>query len=579
MSVYGLYIALLALQGLVFVSAQESYTSEKVWGVYAFTVNGHSKPSVISSSRPLTDFGANELVTAASAFRSRYISKSGISETGIQGISPIILDSNDVNVLSTTDQNVIGSAQAFMQGLYPPLGAINVSSPQKVNGSFEQAPLNGYQYPRIITLGDSDPQSIMVEGQAMCNMYQASESVYQSSSEAEQTARDTDAFYRMIWSQGMSGVYDESFATYTNAVPISEYLDYELLHNESFMQSMTDAQIIRARWLADQYLWNTNSQQSSSSGSMIRSISPIAGKTLASSIMQAFDLNIQQKGTRQKMTLMFGGDEPAVALSSLVGLASDRQPSFFSRLVRGGSFVFELYSLEEGGDLYPSYPQTNNLHIRFLLHNGTDNTTAFEPYSLFGHSPSQASIPYSEFRSELETFAVSSIQEWCVQCNAESLFCTGALGEGHSTPKRKKGMAPVVAGVIGAVVTLAVVSITAAIGFFFCGACQIKSRKGSARSSLGGFKGPGKLASDTDVSFRNPIWGTSKPDTVHPSDGIQAGVVVQGHERLGSWEMGQGRKETETIQSDGVRASPFGDEHEDWRTHSGLQPVKIRESV
>ncbi|KAJ5332199.1 uncharacterized protein MYU51_007501 [Penicillium brevicompactum] len=577
MTMYGLYIVLLALQGLGLVSAQGSNTTEKVWGVYAFTVYGDTKPNVLSSSSPLTDYGATELAAAASDFRSRYIAKSGISETGVQGISPIILDSNDVDVLSTTDQHVIGSAQAFMQGLYPPLGAMNVSSPQKVNGSFAQAPLDGYQYPRIVTLGEADPQSIMIEGQAKCNMYQTSESVYRNSGPAEQMARDTDAFYKEIWSLGMSGVWDESFATYTNAVPISEYLDYENLHNETFTQSVTDAQIIRARWLADQYLWNTNSQQSSSTGSMIRQISPIAGQTLASSIMQAFDLNIQQGGTRQKMTLMFGGDEPSMALSSLVGLANDHQPNFFSRLTRGGSFVFELYSFEENADLYPSYPQAENLYIRFLLHNGTANGTAFEPYSLFGHSPSQATISYSEFRSELETFAVSSIQEWCVQCNAESLFCTGALGQGNATPK--KGMAPAVAGVIGAVVTLAVVSIAAIIGFFLCGACKGKSRKVNARSSLGGFKGPGKLASDTDVSFRNPIWGASKTSNADPSDGIRAGVVVPGHERLGSWEMGQAKKETEAIASDGVQKSPLGEEEDDWRIHSGLQPVKIRESV
>ncbi|CAI7593439.1 unnamed protein product [Penicillium bialowiezense] len=559
MSMYGIYIALLALQGLVLASAQQSNTTERVWGVYAFTVYGDTKPDVLSSSRPLTDYGASELAAAASNFRSRYISKSGISETGVQGISPIILDSNDVDVLSTTDQNVIGSAQAFMQGLYPPLGSMNVSGPQKVHGSFAQAPLDGYQYPRIVTLGESDPQSIMIEGQAKCNMYQAAESVYRNSGQAEQMARDTDTFYRTIWSLGMSGVYDESFATYTNAVPISEYLDYENLHNETFTETVTDAQIVRARWLADQYLWNTNSQQSSSTGSMIRQISPIAGQTLASSIMQAFDLNIQQKGTRQKMTFMFGNDEPAVALSSLVGLANDHQPNFLSRLVRGGSFVFELYSFEENADLYPSYPQADNLYIRFMLHNGTGNKTTFEPYSLFGHSPSQATIPYSEFRSELETFAVSSIQDWCVQCNAESLFCTGALDQSNTTPKQKKGMAPAVAGVIGAVVTLAVVSIAAIVGCFLCGAVKGKSRQGSARSSFGGFKGPGKLASDTDVSFRNPIWGASKTGNADPSGETNAGVVVQGHERLGSWEMGQSKKETDDVSSDG--------------------PVKIRESV
>ncbi|KAJ5875784.1 uncharacterized protein N7529_001368 [Penicillium soppii] len=573
MSTYGIYIALLALQGLGLVSAQDSHSTEKVWGVFAFTVHGDSKPSVISSSRALTDYGAKELAAAASNFRSRYISKSGISETGIQNISPIILDSNDVNVLSTADQNVVGSAQAFMQGLYPPLGTMNVSSSQKVNGSFMQAPLNGYQYPRIVTLGEADPQSIMVDGQAKCNMYHAAESEYRNSNEVKEIARDTDIFYQMIWGLGMSSIYDESFATYTNAVPISEYLDYELVHNDTFMQSMNHAQILRARSLADQYLWNTNSQQSSSSG-MIRAVSPIAGQTLASSILQAFDLNIKAGGNQQKMTLLFGGDEPAMALSSLVGLANDRQPNFFSRLVRGGSFVFELYSFEDSTDLYPSYPATDNLYVRFFLHNGTDDATAFEPFSLFGHSPSQTSISYSEFCSELETFAVSSVQEWCTQCNAQSVFCLGVLDQSHSAPKHKKGMAPAVAGVIGAVVTLAVVGLTAAI-VYFCVSRKDRSQKGS----VGGFKGPGKLASDTDVSFRNPIWGGSKAEDVESSNGLNAGAFVQGQERHGSWEMGQGKKEVENVQAGGTTRSPLGEEEDDWRIHSGLQPVKIRESV
>lgn len=575
MSMYGLCIVPLALLGLV--SAQNSPATAKVWGVYAFTVHGDSKPAVLSSSRPLTDYGASELAAAASDFRSRYISESGISETGLQNISPVILNSDNVNVLTTSDQNAVGSAQAFMQGLYPPLGAMNMTSSQKVNGSFAQAPLNGYQYPQIVTASSSDPQSILVQGQAECRMYQAAESAYQSSSEAAQMARDTDAFYRKIWSQAMSGVYDESFATYTNAVAISEYLDYAFVHNETFRQNMQHAQIIRARWLADQYVWNTNRQQPSSNGSMIRSISPIAGQTLATSIMQAFDSNIQEKGTRQKMTLLFGGDEPAMALSSLVGLATDRQPNFFSRLVRGGSFIFELYSFETSGDLYPSYPTSDNLYVRFLLRNGTENATSFNPYSLFGHSPSLTSLPYSEFRSELETFAVDSIAEWCIQCNAESVFCTGVLDQNHLTSKPKKAMAPAVAGVIGAVVTLVVAAIAAAISFFICGRHKQKSRKRSTRSTLGGFKGPGKLASDTDVSFRNPIWGDSKSQ-VEPSNDSHAGIVVQGHERLGSWEMNQGKKESEDAHPERMMEPPSGDE-EDWRVHSGIRPVKARESV
>ncbi|CAI7628123.1 unnamed protein product [Penicillium viridicatum] len=559
---YGLFIALLALQGLA-VSAQDSQSTEKVWGVFAFTVHGDSKPGVLASSRSLTDYGANELAAAASDFRSRYVS--GGSDTGIQNISPIILDSNDVDVLSTTDQNIVGSAQAFMQALYPPLGSMNVPGTQVANGSFAQAPLNGYQYPRIVTVGEADPQSILIEGHAMCAMYDAAEGAYRGSDEVQDITRDTEAFYRKLWKLALSGVYNESSATYTNAVSISEYLDYEVVHNDTLLESLNPADILRARSLADH-------------GSMIRVASPIAGQTLASSILEAFALNIQESGTRQKMTLLFGGDEPAVALSSLVGLANQHQPNFFSRLVRGGSFVFELYSFEDSSNLYPSYPGIDNLYVRFFLHNGTDNATDFQAYSLFGHSPSRASISYTEFRSSLETFAVASTQEWCLRCNAETVFCNGVLDQDASQPKKNKGMAPAVAGVIGAVITLAVLGLTAVIVFLMC---RARKRKNPKKGSMGGFKGPGKLASDTDVSFSDPIWRKSKTDDTQPSSGITAGVGVaaQGHERTGSWEMGQGKKEVENIQPDGMKVrSPFEEHEEDWGIHS-LQPVKIRESV
>ncbi|KAJ5177951.1 Histidine phosphatase superfamily clade-2 [Penicillium coprophilum] len=579
MLMYGLPIAFLALQGPAMVSAQGSDSTEKVWGVFAFTVYGDSKPSVLTSSRTLTDYGANELAAAASAFRYRYVSTPAGSETGIQNISPIILDSNDVDVLSTTNQNIVGSAQAFMQGLYPPLGSMNITSNQIANGSFAQAPLNGYQYSRIVTLGEADPQSILVEGHAMCDMYRAAEGEYRASDEVQDITRDTEAFYRKLWKLALSEVYDESSATYMNAVPISEYLDYAAVHNESLFESLNHADVLRARSLADQYLWSTNSEQSSPNGSVIGVASPIAGQTLASSILEAFDLNIQESGTRQKMTLLFGGDEPAVALSSVMGLASQHQPNFSSRLVRGGSFVFELYSFENRSNLYPSYPGIDNLYVRFLLHNGTDNTTNFQTYSLFGHSPSQAAIPYNEFHSELETFAVASTQEWCLRCNAETVFCNGVLDPSESQPwKKNKEMAPAVAGVIGAVTTLAVIGFTAIVAFLMCGARKGKPNKGS----LGGFKGSGKLASDTDVSYGEPIWGNSKADGTQTSTGVAAGVEVamQGQERSGSWEMGQGKKENENIQPDGMEVrSPFDDHEEEWRVNSGVQAVEIRESV
>lgn len=577
------YLALITLwlHASIPVTAQE-YT-EKVWGVFAYTVHGDSTPNVLAEAHPkfLSDYGANQLAAAGAAFRERYLSSGGsinVSDSAIQYLSATVLDSKDIDVFATTDQFVIASAQAFMQGLYPPLGQSGLApSDTTGNSSSDFSPLDGYQYPQIVTLGKGDPQSVMLAGQGNCPMHQVAESEYRNGDYAQGITEITDAFYVRLWHEVLSGVYAESSATYSNAVDISDYIEYEAVHNSTIQTQLTEAEIRQVRWWADHYTYATNGQSDPNSQSTIGAISPIAGQTLATSILRAFDMNIEEFGTGQKMTLLFGNDEPAVALASLVGLASEQRPNFYSRPVRGASLVFELYSFE-ADEVYSAYPGSDNLYVRFFMHNGT-NATNFTPYPLFGYGPSHEYIPYSEFRSEIETFAVQTTQEWCLRCNSAAVFCNGVLdNSGSDSSKKKKGMSPAVAGVIGAVVTLAVIGLLAGLGFFLW---SKRKRQGNHKPSLGGFKGTGKLASDTDVTFRSPIWDASKSAHSEPDDDIAGGVVVRGHERLGSWEMGQQRKEIEDVDSTSQRRmSTLEDENEDeWRIHSGLQPVKIRESV
>ncbi|CEJ58510.1 hypothetical protein PMG11_07164 [Penicillium brasilianum] len=577
------YLSLIPLwlQASLPVTAQ-AYT-EKVWGVFAYTVHGDSTPNVLAEARPrfLSDYGANQLAAAGAAFRDRYLSSGEgftVSDSAIQYISASVLDSKDVGIFSTTDQFNIASAQAFMQGLYPPLGQSGMApSDTGGNSSFDVSPLDGYQYPQIVTLGNGDPQSVMVAGQADCSMHQVAESEYRNGDYAREITEITDAFYVRLWHEVLSGVYAESSATYSNAVDISDYIEYEAVHNSTVQTQLTENEIRQARWWADHYTYATNGQSDSNSQSTISAVSPIAGQTLATSILRAFDLNIEKFGTAQKMTLLFGGAEPAVALASLLGLAAEQRPNFYSRPVRGASLVFELYSYE-ADEVYPTYPGIDNLYVRFFMHNGT-NDTDFTSYSLFGYGPSHEYIPYSEFRSEVETFAVQSTQEWCLRCNSAAVFCTGVLdSNGSDSSKKNKGMAPAVAGVIGAVVTLAVIGLLVALGYFIW---SRRKRQGNHKPSLGGFKGTDKLASDTDLTFKSPIWDASKSVHAEQNNDIASGVAVRGHERLGSWEMGQQKKEIDDVESASHRhMSTLEDENEDeWRIHSGLQPVKIRESV
>ncbi|KAF3384963.1 hypothetical protein F1880_002681 [Penicillium rolfsii] len=568
------------LQASVTVTAQD-YT-EKIWGVFAYTVHGDSTPNVLAEAHPrfLSDYGANQLAAAGAAFRERYLSSGGsinVSDSAIQYLSATVLDSKDVDILATTDQFVIASAQAFMQGLYPPLGQSGlVPSETTGNSSSDLSPLDGYQYPQIVTLGTGDPQSVMLAGQGNCPMHQVAESEYRNGDDAQGITEITDAFYVRLWHEVLSGVYAESSASYSNAVDISDYIEYEAVHNSSIQTQLTEDEIRQARWWADHYTYATNSQSDSNSQSTSGAISPIAGQTLATSILQAFDTNIEEFGTSQKMTLLFGNDEPAVALASLLGLASEQRPNFYSRPVRGASLIFELYSFE-ADEVYPTYPGSDNLYVRFLMHNGT-NATDFTPYPLFGYGPSHEYIPYSEFQSEIKSFAVQTTQEWCLRCNSAAVFCNGVLDHSDAdAQKKKKGLSPAVAGVIGAVVTLAVIGLLAGLGFFIW---SKRKHPGNHKSSLGGFKGTGKLASDTDVTFRSPIWNASKSAHAEQNDGIAGGVVVHGHERLGSWEMGQQKEIDEHESTIQRRMANLEDENEDeWRIHSSLQPVKIRESV
>jgi hypothetical protein len=578
--------ATLCLQASVLVTAQDY--GETIWGVFAYTVHGESIPDVLTTSlgsKVLTEFGANQLQAAGSSFRDRYVptTDGNSSDTAVIYLMPGFLDAKDVDIYSTADQYVSASAQAFMQGMYPPLGDSNITSPGSTgNATIDVAPLDGYQYAHIITLGEADPTYVIVNGSAQCNMHQTAEEEYQNSSDAMRITMESVDFYIGLLDIALGEVFTATTATYRNAPEVSEYMDYEAVHNSSFMDTVSDSDLSRARWLADQYTYATNGQDSSATSSLSTAglVNPIAGQTLASSLLNAFNTNIEHFGTHQQMTLLFGSDAPAVALASLMGMASEPQSNFYSRPAQGASLIFELYSFESD-EVYPTWPGSDNLYVRFYLHNGTDSSTQFESFSFFGYGPSIEYVPWTEFKSELETFAVSSTEEWCTRCIAQSVFCNGVLN--NDKPAPKKQMKPAVAGVIGAVVTLVVIGLLTIVGFLICGC-----RKGNKthKASIGGFKGNGKLASDTDVTFRNPIWGGSKVAGAEESDGIAAGgVVVSGHERLGSWEMGQQKKELDHAESAVMANSrvpmsvAWDDMEEEWRLHSGLQPVKVRESV
>ncbi|PKX97433.1 uncharacterized protein P174DRAFT_418399 [Aspergillus novofumigatus IBT 16806] len=545
-----------ALQFPLLVAAQD--LKEQVWSVFAYTLHGDSIPNALPRPRALTPYGASELYAAGSAFRDRYVAihsnGSGVG-TRIPSLSPYALEAEEISVLSRTDQPAVASAQAFMQGLYPPLGEVydgKFYDPSFVlaNGSLSRAPLNGYQYPQVITVGSADPRSIIVDGLFECTLHEVADLEYKFSPEVQELTQESEAFYGRLYSQSLRGVYDLSSANYANAFYVSEYLEYELLHNKSLLSRLQREDIERARWYADHYMYATNGNVSSSEPSVSNDIRTIAGRTLASHPC-------------------FWGSEPAVALASLMQLASSSQENFYSRPDLGASLVFELFSLEAEGA--PTYPDQSQLYVRFLLRNGTGISAEFRSYPLFGHGPSNDAIPYSEFHAQMEKFSLGSTRQWCLECGSSAVFCSGVMGKAKKTSTSDNRLSPAIAGVIGAVVTVVALAL-AAILFFLVRGFHMRRM---SRSSAGGFKGNSKMASDADLTAKDSTHEDVKPAESPDSETFGAGgAVVCGHERTGSWEM------TSTLAGNRTTAPPFEDEHDDiWNTHSVLKPVQAREHV
>lgn len=154
-------MAALLLTALTALSSLPSTSAARTtWGSVIFTMYGEHTPVLTSGTPSLTPLGAQQALASGNTLRTRYISGTGNNITSsypIAGISQSLLDNSQLYMLSTNQPWVVSSAQAFMQGLYPPIGALHVDSQSMLaNGTLIQYPLNGYQYPSIEAISASD---------------------------------------------------------------------------------------------------------------------------------------------------------------------------------------------------------------------------------------------------------------------------------------------------------------------------------------------------------------------------------------------------------------------------------------
>lgn len=537
----------LAFTGLQAIpSAAQTVLREHIWSTVVYTRYGDRTAYVLPRADTLTPLGATQMYRAGNRFRNRYLESTlGDGNTVIQGISPFQLDNSQVSIISLDDQFIVASAQAFVQGLYPPLLRSNNATfsngqSQLANGSNVLSPLDGYQYPQIYTASAHDLDAIWLAGANNCPIYLASRSEYFNSASYENLLDTSRDFYHSLQPALLNGVFANSSVNYFYAYLIFDYLNYGSIHNSSFVNALSVEDLTRAKILADNWIWEMYGNTTVSGLTEGDHIRAIAGRSLANTIVQALYGNIESFGSFGKMTLLFGGLEPIVSFAALAGLASEQNPQFFGIPEYGSSMVFELYSLAENNT--GPYPSTTDLNVRFFFQNGTDESSELVAYPLFGYSPSSIGMPLNEFVAAMDRFMISGAGDWCQTCASYRIFCPAFQsdrGNDRNGPGRNRsrdGLSPVVAGVIGALVTLALFGLLIAAAMLFGGA-RLYRKRTKRRSELNGFKGGEKLASDQDLTI--------------PKGGPGASVATigtapaKGNERVGSWELGDPRKAEE----------------------------------
>jgi hypothetical protein len=160
-----------------------------------------------------------------------------------------------------------------------------------------------------------------------------------------------------------------------------------------------------------------------------------------------------------------------------------------------------------------------------------------------------------------------SSDEWCSICQPEDAAWCNTTGADHQDgdggSSGHSGLDPAVAGVIGAVVTLAFTAILGLALFFIFGFRLQRAGKDDGTTVVGGFKGSERMPDDKDVAISK---GGAR------------------HERVGSWELRDGPGTPPAFNGAGIVTSDFH-RHDDARTEddaisvTGARVVNTRESV
>jgi len=251
------------------------------------------------------------------------------------------------------------------------------------------------------------------------------------------------------------------------------------IHNATISSSnlLTPDALFQLRTLADQHEWNLAFNASNNARA-------IAGMTLAGQIVQ-FMNNTITGGGKSKLGVQFGNYATFASFFGLADLPAVN-PDFYGVSDYATSMAFELVTNATVSSTAP-IPATSDISVRFSFHNGTaSESSPIVAYPLFGSDSIE--MPWNTFTENMDKISVGTTAQWCQTCQNTTGTCaafasstSGSSSDSATTQDSTSGngLSPAINGVIGAMVTLAVILGIEAV-VLLAGGFRIVSKKNLA---------------------------------------------------------------------------------------------------
>lgn len=470
-------------------------TAETVLGIYMFHRHG-DRTAKSTPPANLTDLGYSQVYASGDYYRNRYLA-SGATNPILGANSDLVLQSQ-IAVSAPADTVLQNSATGFLQAFYPPVG--NTLGTQLLrNGSNATSPMQGYQLIPIslVSSGTGSEDNGWLQAATGCGAATTSSNEYFSSTQYTDLLAGTQDFYTNIYPV-VNGTFTNAQTSFKNAYTIYDLINVAQIHNVTNYNSsdlITDDVFFQLQTLADTHEWNLAYNASNNARA-------IAGMTLAAEIVSGLNTTVAGHA-KEKMNLQFGSYGSFMSLFGLLGL-QNVNPEFYGVATYASSLTFELVTNStDVSTIAPIPTSTDDVYVRLLWANGTaSDSNPATAYPMFGADSTE--MQWSTFLTNMNKISVGSTEEWCKVCQNTTGTCAAyadstnsssgsSSDSSSSSSKSSNGLSPAVNGVIGAMVTLAIVlgieALVLALGGFRVVSKRALGRGGSVGSPTQSMEG------------------------------------------------------------------------------------------